>query len=84
MADTRETTLSVLLALLLCLAMPASAQTVRYYDSSGRAIGRSDTRSATTRYYDSAGRSQGRAVVRGRTVYRYDSSGRPIGRDVLR
>jgi YD repeat-containing protein len=71
---------AVLLVIAL-IALPARAQTVRYYDDRGRATGSATTDSqGTTRFYDERGRSTGTATPDSQGTTRfYDERGRSIG-----
>ncbi|MBR0773474.1 hypothetical protein JQ543_12120 [Bradyrhizobium diazoefficiens] len=72
--------LPILLALAL-MTGAASAQSKRFYDSSGRSVGTSSTDSqGTTIFYDSKGKVIGRESTSGNTTTTYDAKGRSIGR----
>ena len=75
-----------LLPVLLTIALmtgAASAQSKRFYDSSGRSVGTSATDSqGTTTFYDSKGKVIGRESTSGNTTTTFDASGRSIGRSV--
>lgn len=75
--------LFLILGTLFLLSNEAAAQSKTFYDSSGRAAGRSSTDSqGSTTYYDSSGKSVGRSSTdsQGTTTF-YDSSGRVTGRE---
>ncbi len=72
---------TALIFLLLTLTSSLSAETVRFYDKSGKPTGRADIKGNTTRYYDSYGRPDGNAYTNKantRTVTT-DRYGKPSG-----
>ena len=75
--------MKILLALLTIALTTgaASAQSKRFYDSSGRSVGTSSTDGkGTTTFYDSKGKAVGRESTSGNTTTVYDANGRNIGR----
>jgi YD repeat-containing protein len=68
-------------ALLAVLSAEASAQSRTFYDSAGRAVGKSTTDSSgTVTNYDARGRVVSRETTTGNTTTIYDAGGRNVGR----
>jgi YD repeat-containing protein len=65
---------------LMALTGEGLAQARTFYDSAGRAVGRSTSNnSGATTYYDASGRVTGRSSTSGNTTTFYDAGGRNVG-----